>query len=60
MEWCVQYDKEVTMFDPRENVSITDDGLRLFEKAKKDNVETVWDRHEAQQPQCGFCDLGLS
>ena len=48
------------MFDPRENVSITDDGLRLFEKAHKDNVETVWDRHEAQQPQCGFCDMGLS
>jgi carbon-monoxide dehydrogenase catalytic subunit len=20
----------------------------------------VWDRHEAQQPQCGFCDMGLS
>jgi carbon-monoxide dehydrogenase catalytic subunit len=48
------------MFDPRENVSITDDGRLLLEKAHKDNVETVWDRHEAQQPQCGFCDMGLS
>jgi carbon-monoxide dehydrogenase catalytic subunit len=48
------------MFDPRETISITDDGRRLFEKAHKDNVETVWDRHEAQQPQCGFCDMGLS
>jgi len=48
------------MFDPREKVSITDDGLRLYEKAVKDNIETVWHRHEAQQPQCGFCDMGLS
>ncbi|HHY60842.1 MAG TPA: carbon monoxide dehydrogenase, partial [Clostridia bacterium] len=31
----------------------------LLRKAGKDNVETVWDRYEAQQPQCGFGSLGL-
>jgi carbon-monoxide dehydrogenase catalytic subunit len=48
------------MFDPKNGVSVTADGNRLFEKARQDHIETVWDRHEAQQPQCGFCDMGLS
>ena len=48
------------MFDPRESLSVTQDGDRLFAKAQQDGVETVWARHEAQQPQCGFCDMGLS
>jgi carbon-monoxide dehydrogenase catalytic subunit len=48
------------MMDPRTDISITSDGNLLFDKAVKDNVETVWHRHEAQQPQCGFCDMGLS
>jgi len=48
------------MFDPKSNVSITEDGNRLFARAKQENIETVWDRHQAQQPQCGFCDMGLS
>ena len=48
------------MFDPRESLSVTQDGDLLFAKARQDGVETVWERHEAQQPQCGFCDMGLS
>jgi anaerobic carbon-monoxide dehydrogenase catalytic subunit len=48
------------MFDPKESLSVTQDGDRLFVKAQQDNVETVWERHDAQQPQCGFCDMGLS
>ncbi|MBL0712080.1 MAG: anaerobic carbon-monoxide dehydrogenase catalytic subunit [Desulfosarcina sp.] len=48
------------MFDPQDSLSITQDGDRLFAKAQQDGVETVWERHEAQQPQCGFCDMGLS
>ncbi len=48
------------MFEPRKDVSVTSDGNQLFDKAVKDNVETVWHRHDAQQPQCGFCDMGLS
>lgn len=48
------------MFDPKANLSVTEDGPKLIEKAHQDSVETVWQRHEAQQPQCGFCDMGLS
>ena len=48
------------MFDAKDPLSVTEDGVRLLEKARKDNIETVWQRHEAQQPQCGFCDMGLS
>ena len=33
---------------------------RLLEKAWEDGVETVWDRKRAQEPHCGFCELGLS
>jgi len=48
------------MFDPKDTLTITDDGTQLLEKARRDGVETVWERHAAQQPQCGFCDMGLS
>ncbi|MCF8095915.1 MAG: anaerobic carbon-monoxide dehydrogenase catalytic subunit [Desulfobacteraceae bacterium] len=40
--------------------SITKDGQLLIKKMEADQVESVWDRHQAQQPQCGFCELGLS
>ncbi|MFP4158854.1 MAG: anaerobic carbon-monoxide dehydrogenase catalytic subunit [Desulfobacterales bacterium] len=40
--------------------SITKDGQLLIKKMETDQVETVWDRHQAQQPQCGFCEMGLS
>lgn len=43
-----------------EALTVTEDGQLLLAKAKKDQVETVWDRHQAQQPQCGYCDMGLS
>ena len=43
-----------------EDFTITKDGQLLLAKAEKDQVETVWERHRAQQPQCGYCDLGLS
>ncbi len=48
------------MLNPGTDVSVTSDGNQLFDKAVRDNVETVWHRHDAQQPQCGFCDMGLS
>lgn len=31
----------------------------LFPIAEKNKISTVWDRHEAMQPQCGFGSLGL-
>jgi carbon-monoxide dehydrogenase catalytic subunit len=43
-----------------ENQTITEDGQLLLKKARKDQIETVWDRYQAQLPQCGFCDMGLS
>ena len=33
--------------------------LELLPKAALDGIETVWDRYEAQQPQCGFGSLGV-
>ncbi|MHB8068419.1 MAG: anaerobic carbon-monoxide dehydrogenase catalytic subunit [Desulfobaccales bacterium] len=44
----------------KENVSIQPDTLALKEKARQEGLETIWDRFAAQQPQCGFCELGLS
>jgi carbon-monoxide dehydrogenase catalytic subunit len=40
--------------------TITEDGQLMLKKAQADQIETVWDRFQAQQPQCGFCDMGLS
>ncbi len=40
--------------------SIVPDTQLLLEKASRDQVETVWDRYQAQQPNCGFCEMGLS
>lgn len=48
------------MFDPKAPISVTKDGPLLHAKAISDGVETVFERHQAQQPQCGFCDMGLS
>jgi carbon-monoxide dehydrogenase catalytic subunit len=41
-------------------VSIQSDTLALKEKAKQEGLDTIWERFEAQKPQCGFCELGLS
>lgn len=43
-----------------EAYTINTDGQLMLAKAAQDQVETVWDRHKAQQPQCGFCEMGLS
>jgi len=40
--------------------TITEDGQLLLKKMERDQVETVWERHIAQQPHCGFCEMGLS
>lgn len=40
--------------------TVTEDGQLMLRKADRDQVETVWERYESQQPQCGFCELGLS
>lgn len=33
--------------------------IKILEAARKAGLETVWDRYEAQQPQCGFGLLGI-
>ena len=45
---------------PPQGVSIQPDTLAMRDKARQEGLEVVWDRFEAQQPQCGFCELGLS
>ena len=40
--------------------TLTQDGQLLLKKIERDQIETVWERHLAQQPHCGFCEMGLS
>jgi carbon-monoxide dehydrogenase catalytic subunit len=40
--------------------SINSDTWAMLEVAKREGIETVWDRLEKQQPQCGYCNLGTS
>jgi len=32
----------------------------MLVRAREEGIETVWDRLEAQKPQCGYCSLGVS
>lgn len=43
-----------------ESLSIWEDAQKMIIKAKKDGVETVWDRLAEQTPACKFCELGLT
>ncbi len=45
---------------PAEELSIWKDAQKMIDKARKDGVETVWDRFEQQTPGCKFCELGLT
>ncbi|MBF7081802.1 anaerobic carbon-monoxide dehydrogenase catalytic subunit [Desulfallas sp. Bu1-1] len=39
--------------------SVDQSTIKMIKKAKSDGVETVWDRLAAQEPQCGFGQLGI-
>lgn len=41
-------------------LTINEDAQRMLEVARREGIETVWDRLRDQQPQCGFCELGVS
>ncbi len=41
-------------------LTIHDDAQQMIEQARVEGIETVWDRLRAQEPQCGYCQLGLS
>ncbi len=43
-----------------ENLSINKDTKDMVEVAREEKITTVWDRLHAQEPQCGYCSLGLS
>ncbi len=43
-----------------EKLSICKDAQLALRKASEDGVETVWDRFKKQEPQCGYCELGVS
>ena len=50
------------MLDKKEIIdkrTIDESAKPILEKAMDENLETVWDRLEAQQPQCGYGQLGL-
>jgi carbon-monoxide dehydrogenase catalytic subunit len=40
--------------------SICKDAQLILKKAREDGVETAWDRFKKQEPQCGYCELGVS
>jgi carbon-monoxide dehydrogenase catalytic subunit len=40
--------------------SISQDTWAMLDVAHREGIETVWDRLEKQQPQCGYCNLGVS
>ncbi|MCM8763283.1 MAG: anaerobic carbon-monoxide dehydrogenase catalytic subunit, partial [Candidatus Omnitrophica bacterium] len=42
-----------------EQKSIDTAAQEVLKKAEAENIQTVWDRLESQQPQCGFGMLGL-
>lgn len=41
-------------------LTATTDGQVMIEKARKEGVELVWDRYQAQSKHCNFCEAGLS
>jgi carbon-monoxide dehydrogenase catalytic subunit len=40
--------------------TINDDTHQMLQIARREGIQTVWDRLEKQQPQCGYCSLGTS
>lgn len=42
-----------------ENRSIDPASLQMLKVAREKGLETAWDRSQAQQPRCGFGELGL-
>ena len=51
---------EMAMSKTYETHTITEDGQLMLKKMERDQIETVWDRYQAQLPQCGYCEMGLS
>ncbi|MDH4031720.1 MAG: anaerobic carbon-monoxide dehydrogenase catalytic subunit, partial [Chromatiales bacterium] len=41
-------------------LSSCNDARAMIVRAREEGIETVWDRLAAQEPQCGYCALGVS
>jgi carbon-monoxide dehydrogenase catalytic subunit len=41
-------------------LSINKDARAMIARAREEGIETVWDRLAVQQPQCGYCAMGVS
>jgi len=42
------------------DLTICKDAQIMLKKAQVDEVQTAWDRLKKQEPQCGYCELGVS
>jgi len=43
-----------------DSLSINKDARLMIARAREEGIETVWDRLAAQEPQCGYCAMGVS
>lgn len=43
-----------------EQLTIWEDAQQMLTKARREGIETAWDRYAAQSPHCTFCELGLT
>jgi carbon-monoxide dehydrogenase catalytic subunit len=41
-------------------LTMPNDARQMLELARAEGIPTVWDRAIAQEPQCGYCSLGVS
>ncbi len=46
--------------DDISNLSIAKDARAMIRVARDEHIDTVWDRLAKQEPQCGYCSLGVS
>jgi carbon-monoxide dehydrogenase catalytic subunit len=46
--------------DGTRTLALPEDARRMVEVAREEGIPTVWDRLAAQEPQCGYCALGVS
>ncbi|MGD2130135.1 MAG: anaerobic carbon-monoxide dehydrogenase catalytic subunit [Lysobacterales bacterium] len=43
-----------------EKLTINADAQAMIARAREEGIETVWDRLAQQEPQCGYCAMGVS
>lgn len=46
--------------DNVQKLSINNDAREMLIRAREEGIETVWDRLADQEPQCGYCSMGVS